>query len=93
MIKVQGKIIFNPIDITNKHKKQASWKYIAIINILGDVSEYYAWFLKKRFNLILNKPLRGSHISFINDSLFDIEKGLNIKSKDEVNKKMEYFKK
>jgi len=34
----------------------------------GDVAEYYAWFIKKRYNLILNKPLRGAHISFINDS-------------------------
>jgi hypothetical protein len=33
----------------------------------GDLSNYYAWFIKKRFNLVLNPPLRGAHISFIND--------------------------
>ena len=75
-IKAIGKFLFDPVDLTNKHKKQASWKHIAIINISGEVSEYYSWFLKKRFNLVLNKPLRGSHISFINDSYFDIEKAL-----------------
>jgi hypothetical protein len=26
----------------------------------------------KRYNLILNKPLRGAHISFINDSMRDL---------------------
>lgn len=38
----------------------------------GDVTEYYAWFIKKRYNLVLNKPLRGAHISFINDSFRDM---------------------
>lgn len=33
----------------------------------GDVCEYYAWYLKKRFNLTLNKPIRNAHISFVND--------------------------
>ena len=48
---------------------------MAMVVIDGDVSEYYSWFLKKRYNLILNAPLRGSHISFINDSLKDINGG------------------
>lgn len=43
-----------------------------MIFISGDVSEYYAWYIKKRYNLVLNKPLRGAHISFINDSLSDM---------------------
>ncbi len=38
----------------------------------GDVTEYYAWFIQKRYNLVLNKPLRGGHISFINDSMRDL---------------------
>jgi hypothetical protein len=49
-----------------------------MIMIDGDVAEYYAWFINKRYNLILNKPLRGSHISFINDSHRELgEFGLN----------------
>ena len=38
----------------------------------GDITEYYAWFINKRYNLVLNKPLRGAHISFINDSFKDM---------------------
>lgn len=43
-----------------------------MIFIEGDVTEYYAWFIQKRYNLVLNKPLRGGHISFINDSINDL---------------------
>lgn len=67
-----GKIVFSPDDKTKKHQKQSSWKKVAMVMFDGDVSEYYAWFIKKRFNLPLNKPLRGAHISFINDSIGDM---------------------
>ena len=71
-IKLIGKIGFEPEDKTNKHKAQSSWKKMAMIFIDGDVTEYYAWFIQKRYNLTLNKPLRGAHISFINDSMRDL---------------------
>lgn len=70
-----GKIIFDPKDHTTKHKLQSSWKRMAMVVIDGDVSDYYAWFLKKRYNIILNPPLRGAHISFINDSIRDLNGG------------------
>ncbi len=38
----------------------------------GDITEYYSWILKRRYNLDLKKPERGAHISFINDSLRDL---------------------
>lgn len=38
----------------------------------GDITQYYAWFLERRYNLVLNRPLRGAHISFINDSIRDL---------------------
>jgi hypothetical protein len=38
----------------------------------GDICEYYSWFLQKRYSLVLNKPLRGAHVSFINDSIRDL---------------------
>jgi len=75
--KTFGKIIFDPKDITNKHTLQSSWKKIVILEIDGDICDYYAWFLKKRFNLILNKPIRNAHITFINDSLNDIGDGIS----------------
>jgi len=74
-ITLEGKIVFDPKDKTTKHKFQASWKRMAMVVFSGDDSEYYAWFIKKRFNITLNPPLRGAHISFINDSLRDINGG------------------
>lgn len=68
-IVLKGKIYFDPKDRTAKHKTQSSWKKMAMVIFKGDVSEYYSWFIKKRFGIELTKPLRGAHISFINDSI------------------------
>lgn len=62
-----GKILFDPPNKTKKHDNQGSWKRVAMVMIDGDICEYYAWFLKRRFNLSLHKPIRLSHITFIND--------------------------
>ena len=72
MIELKGKIWFDPKNVTKKHNNQAEWKRMAMVMFDGDVSEYYAWFIKKRYNLVLNRPLRGAHISFINDSIRDM---------------------
>ncbi len=71
-IKLTGSIKFEPEDKTKKHKNQASWKKVAMVMIDSDICEYYAWFINKRYNLILNRPLRKAHISFINDSMRDL---------------------
>ena len=71
-ITLTGKIEFEPEDKTKKHANQASWKKIAMVMVDGDICEYYNWFIKRRYNLVLNKPLRGAHISFINDSMKDL---------------------
>lgn len=70
-IKVTGTIKFDPKDVTKKHAKQASWKCVAMVMFNCDMSEYYSWLLKKRYNITLNKPLRGPHVSFINDRKSD----------------------
>lgn len=67
MIELKGNIIFDPPDLTNKHLNQNSWKKVVIVDIPDDTCKYYAWFLLKRFNLKLNPPIRGSHITIIND--------------------------
>ncbi len=67
-----GKISFEVENKTKKHNVQASWKKMAMVFIDGDITEYYSWFINKRYNLELNKPLRGAHISFINDSIKDL---------------------
>jgi hypothetical protein len=68
LIKAKGIIEFEPEDKTKKHLSQTSWKRIAMIRTHDDLCEYYSWFIKRRFNLELNKPLRGSHVTFINDA-------------------------
>lgn len=76
LVNLTGRIEFEPINRTKKHQSQASWKRIAMVIMEGDITEYYAWFLKRRFNLEILKPLRGAHISFINDSVRDINGGV-----------------
>lgn len=71
-ITLVGKIQFEPENKTKKHESQASWKKMAMVLIEGDITPYYAWFIEKRYNLVLNKPLRGAHVSFINDSIKDM---------------------
>lgn len=57
---------------------------MAMVFIDGDITEYYAWFINNRYNLILNKPLRGAHISFINDSMKDLMGGVKTQKQAEA---------
>jgi hypothetical protein len=69
VIKVRGILDFTPEDFTEKHRSQSVWKRVAIIKTDCELERYYAWFLKKRFNLELNSSLRGTHVTFISDRL------------------------
>src|SRR3989304_9960219 len=69
LFKVKGILDFTPEDRTKKHMRQSSWKRTAIIKTNCDIALYYAWFLKRRFNLELNKPLRNTHVTFISDMI------------------------
>jgi hypothetical protein len=69
VFKVRGILDFSPEDKTKKHANQASWKQVAMIRTNCELDRYYAWFLKKRFNLELNSNLRGTHVTFINDRM------------------------
>ena len=75
---LKGKIVFDPENRTRKHNRQADWKRIAMVHFEGDMAEYYSWFIERRYNLKLNKPLRGAHITFINDSTKDLTKNFTI---------------
>lgn len=73
-IKLSGKILFDPKDFTSKQERQSSWKKVALIMLEPNLSssengitDYYSWFIKKRFGIILQKPLRGAHVTLIND--------------------------
>lgn len=74
IIKVKGKLVFDPPDKSNKHKAQSSWKKVAYVDIgtHNDICGFYRWLIKKRFNLLLNSPLRGAHVTFINDKIQEI---------------------
>lgn len=90
-IKLTGKIEFEVENRTKKQHNQSSWKRVAMIMINGDITEYYAWFIEKRYNLILNKPLRGGHISLINDSIKDLSCG-GTKTINEINRTWDLVK-
>jgi hypothetical protein len=70
--KIKGKIIFDPPNITTKHRNQGEWKKVALVEFKGDMKKYYRWFIKKRYNLILGEPIRQAHITFINDRHTDM---------------------
>ena len=85
MIQVTGKIWFDPKNVTKKHNSQAEWKRMAMVTFEGDMTEYYSWFIKRRYNLELNRPLRGAHVSFINDSVRDM--GVNADKWEQIKEK------
>lgn len=67
MFEIKGILEFDPVNVTKKHLAQSSWKRTAMVRFDCDLFAYYSWFLEKRFNLKLNKPLRGTHLTIIND--------------------------
>jgi hypothetical protein len=69
---VNAKIIFDPADLTRKHEKHSAWKkhVIAFIDE-PDFCDYFSWFIKKRYNLALVPPIRGVHMTVVNDRLSD----------------------
>jgi len=73
MIQSNGKLIVSPEDKTKKHLKQSEWKKVAIVELRDDTCKYYQWFLKRRFGLEFINPLRGPHITIINDRITDIK--------------------
>lgn len=70
-MKYKGKILFDPGDVTKKHSRQGVWKKTAMLMAKDETPAMWRWYLRKRFGLILNPPLRGSHITFINDRMGD----------------------
>lgn len=84
IITTGGIIVFDPPHKTEKHRTQGVWKKTAYVSIGDDSCKYYCWFMKKRFNLPLKLPLRGAHITFINDAVSDFgteEDWLRLKKK------------
>ena len=71
-VKLIGKIIFDPEDRTAKHVNQSSWKRVAMVEIGGDICAYYNHYINNRYGFSLHRPLRGAHVTFINDRASEI---------------------
>lgn len=67
-IELQGKIVFDPRNMTKFHNQSSKFVKVAMVVFNDDVSDYYAWFLKKQHGLILNPPVRGGHVTFIKEA-------------------------
>ena len=68
-IVTSGKLVFEPDNVTKKHARQAGWKRTAVIMLDEDISRYYAWFIRKRYNIPLSEPFRGTHLTIIADKV------------------------
>jgi len=75
ILNITGRIVFDPDNVTRKHNRQADWKRVAMVMFEGDMAYYYAWFIERRYGIKLNHPIRGAHITFVNDSIREIKGG------------------
>lgn len=81
-IKVKGIITANPENLTKKHEDQSSWKRVAFIDFgITDICKYYAWFLKKKYNLDLQRGIRNPHVTIVNDKVENFS-GLDLNEKE-----------
>ena len=85
MYEVKAILEFVPINVSKKHHQQSSWKKVAMARFPenDETYRYYKWLLEQRFGLRipdvnpfewkgrLNDPLRGTHVTVINDIVDD----------------------
>ena len=70
----KGKLVFDVDDLTNKHRQQSTWKKHVIAFIDNpDFCDYYAWFISQKYDLRFTKPIRGTHLTLVNDRLSDFK--------------------
>lgn len=81
LVEVPAKLSFDPPNLTKKHLTQSQWKIVSIALIDTDINKYYAWFIKKRFNLSLVEPLRGGHVTFISDRISELQEYNKVKNR------------
>ncbi len=73
LIECEGRILFEPENKTKKHEAQSEKKRVAMVVFGCDMTDYYAWFVKRHFDINLQKPLRGAHVTFVNDWFYAID--------------------
>lgn len=57
-----GRIIYNP-NRPDKKKVRAADDWHLILKVDNGISEYYRWWLQKRFGLYTNPPTWGCHVT------------------------------
>lgn len=64
MIELKFKIQYDPVPLSGKAETMSKpWWMIATCE--GDLTEYYAWFVKQRTGIMIQRPAWGAHISVI----------------------------
>lgn len=81
MVKVSAKIHFEVPHVSKKHVEQSQWKTVVIALIDGEITQYYSWFLYKRFGFKLVQPLRGGHVTFVSDRTSEVSNFAETKAK------------
>jgi len=71
MITQKGYICFDPRSLTNADKMFKPFWMIIKLYKDDNTREYYEWFIKKRYGLILQRPAFGAHISVIRGETID----------------------
>ena len=86
----KGILKFDPSNRTKKHNKQSSWKKTAMIVVDDDTHKYYQFFIERKFQFIqgkkgntnwINDPLRGTHVTIINDRIGNMDMWEKLKKK------------
>lgn len=62
-IKLSGKLIYEPVrpDLKKTHKQRT----LIIQPRYDDMDLYYQWFLKKRYGLMLQRPVWRTHVTIV----------------------------
>lgn len=61
-----GKFIFSPARPGLK-KSHRSFDSAVILKVDNGITEYYSWWLNKKYGLVLAKPAWGTHITVVSD--------------------------
>ncbi|HRW21786.1 MAG TPA: hypothetical protein P5509_07435 [Bacteroidales bacterium] len=62
MLEVVGKYVFDPLAITKSADLFKPFWVIIRLDDDDDTSDYYRWFIERRYGLKLQRPAWGSHI-------------------------------
>lgn len=71
MLEITGSYVFDPLALINS--ADLFKPFWVIIRLDDDTSDYYSWFIEKRYGIKVQRPAWGSHISIIRGEQTSIE--------------------